>query len=108
VVIVVVIRYLKGACAKSGKARATLSAGASRSIVDKCRVGASERDTNYFGWLKQDRQRTSLVRSGSGIAEPIESVSRWGRFGGRRPATQRALGPPCMPPIRLLYTEPYG
>jgi hypothetical protein len=40
VVIVVVIRYLKGACAKSGKARATLSAGASRSIVDKCRVGA--------------------------------------------------------------------
>jgi hypothetical protein len=40
VVIVVVIRYLKGACTESGKARATLSAGASRSIVDKCRVGA--------------------------------------------------------------------
>ena len=25
-----------------------------------------------------------------------------------RPATQRAPAPPCMPPIRVLHTEPYG
>ena len=48
------------------------------------------------------RTQWSAVRIRPGAPFHSGSVS------GRRPATQRARGLPCMPPNRALDTEPYG